>query len=179
MSNFNKAFDFIVKHEGGFSDDPDDRGGATDYGISLRFLKSLGDSDNDGYLDGDINFDGMVDARDIHALTREKAADKYHAEFWTKYGYSQLQDSDVAAKVIDLSVNMGPYFAHVVLQSAISVHNTVKVDGIIGPKTIQAANALRKEWLLVELCHYAAQRYLSLGNPKFLKGWLNRAYDLP
>ena len=51
MSLFDKCLKIVLIHEGGYSDDPDDPGGTTNYGISLRFLKSvgleLGDVDDD------------------------------------------------------------------------------------------------------------------------------------
>ena len=43
MAEFGKAFAKIIELEGGFVDHPDDPGGATNLGISLRFLKASKD----------------------------------------------------------------------------------------------------------------------------------------
>ena len=63
MANFNKAHKFVAKWEGGYVNDPDDPGGATNYGVSLRWLKSLGldqgDIDHDGDL-ATIYYDAIV-----------------------------------------------------------------------------------------------------------------------
>ena len=59
MGCFSKAITVILKHEGGFSNHSSDPGGATNYGISLRWLKSEG-------LYGDLDDDGDVDIDDIN-----------------------------------------------------------------------------------------------------------------
>jgi hypothetical protein len=61
--------------EGGFVDDPTDRGGTTKYGISLRFLAAAGafDSDGDGIADFDLDMDGDIDGADVRKLTRGDA----------------------------------------------------------------------------------------------------------
>jgi lysozyme family protein len=62
MSDFNQAVKVILQHEGGYVDNPNDPGGATNYGISLRFLADHPES-------GDFNGDGEVDAEDIANMT--------------------------------------------------------------------------------------------------------------
>lgn len=57
MSNFDTAIITVLRHEGLFVNDSDDAGGATHYGVSLRWLKSIGDLDNDGFVDGDLDHD--------------------------------------------------------------------------------------------------------------------------
>ncbi len=49
---FLKAIPFIFEHEGGYNNITGDHGGATNWGVSLRLLKSLND---------DINHDGKID----------------------------------------------------------------------------------------------------------------------
>jgi hypothetical protein len=58
--------------EGGFVDDPTDRGGTTKYGISLRFLAAAGafDSDGDGIADFDLDMDGDIDGADVRKRRR-------------------------------------------------------------------------------------------------------------
>ncbi len=63
MSNFEKAVEKVLEHEGGYVDHKNDPGGATNYGISLRFVKqSTG-------IDLDVDGDGDIDADDIKAMT--------------------------------------------------------------------------------------------------------------
>lgn len=79
MASFNKPHAFTAKWEGGYCNDPDDPGGATNYGISLRWLKSL------GLNQGDIDRDGDIDASDIRALSKEQAAALFKEKFWDAY----------------------------------------------------------------------------------------------
>lgn len=74
--NFEKALQFTLKWEGGFVNLPDDPGGATKYGISLKYAQMVGlDKDNDG----------DTDAEDIKLLTVQDAMDKYKRDFWDSY----------------------------------------------------------------------------------------------
>jgi lysozyme family protein len=71
--NFEKALEFTLKWEGGYVNLPSDPGGATKYGISLKYAQSVG-LDKDG--------DGDTDEDDIKLLTIKDAADKYKHDFW-------------------------------------------------------------------------------------------------
>jgi len=158
---FERAVRVVLNHEGGLSDDPDDPGGITKYGISLRAFPHLG-------------------REVIRNLTVEQAKQIYKQNWWDRYGYERLP-ADVAIKVFDLAVNMGPAPAHKLLQQALcDVGQRVPVDGVIGPQTVAAAQAAPKDDLLRALRWRAVLRYLSLveQNPtlrKFLQGWLRRA----
>jgi len=55
MARFEDALPTVLRHEGLYSEDPADPGGATNYGISLRFLRQLGDTDGDGFAEGDLD----------------------------------------------------------------------------------------------------------------------------
>lgn len=80
MSNFDLAIQTVLSHEGSFVADPYDIGGATNYGISLRWLQSVGDIDKDSFLEGDLNKDGTVDIKDIKKIDQKQAI-----EFYRKY----------------------------------------------------------------------------------------------
>lgn len=174
---FDRALEVVLAHEGRYVDDPRDRGGATNFGISLRFLRSLGE------LAGDIDGDGDVDADDIRAIDRRAAGALYRAKFWDRYQYGEIQDPEIAIKVFDLAVNMGPGGAHKVLQRALrAVGIRVKDDGILGPKTRSAVVAAYGRGLIGPIRSEAAGYYRSLvaARPsleRYLTGWLNRAYS--
>jgi len=166
-SLFVEAVAELLKHEGGYVDHPNDRGGATNWGISFRFYKSL-----------------KPDAtkRDIRELTLDAAKQIYYEHWWVRYGYRALPFS-IGKRVFSFAVNMPSQSAHKLLQRAIRAATGEQLleDGVLGEKTIAAAKAADTGKLLGALRSEAAGYYRSLAakNPSqkvFLKGWLNRAY---
>jgi len=181
-SHFDKAILITLKHEGGFVNDPVDPGGATNWGMSIRFLKNdAGDADGDGFLDGDIDKDGDIDVDDIKNMTVEEARKLYRIYFWDKYDYDTIVDFTVAARVFDMTVNMGPRQTGKIVQRALNnCGQNVGVDGAIGKNTFAAINCTDPEMLMAEIRQEHAQFYIDLiaAKPKFekyRKGWLRRA----
>ncbi|WP_372069752.1 glycosyl hydrolase 108 family protein (plasmid) [Tistrella mobilis] len=172
------AIETVLAHEGGYIDDPDDPGGATNWGVSLRYLRAIGD-----LTLADVDGDGDVDVDDIRQMTRAQAAAIYHREWWVRYGYGQLP-VPVSAKVMDLAVNMGASQAHRIAQRAlraVDARQAVVDDGIIGPLTRRAILSVDSGRLVTAIRSEAAGFYrgLVVAQPvrqKWLRGWLNRAY---
>lgn len=193
MSNFERALPVILQHEGGFVDNIHDPGGATNYGISLRYLQARGDLDGDGFADGDIDRDGDVDADDIVAMDEANAAQFYKTGFWYPGKYGLISDQALSTKAFDLGVNMGIKQGAKCLQRALkAAGNDVVDDGAIGPLTIEAINVSNGQVLLAATRSEAAGFYRSLilrnaalierGHDVpdfsvFKKGWLRRAYE--
>jgi lysozyme family protein len=184
MSELRLALPTIFLHEGRYVNNIKDPGGATNYGISLRFLLQNGDLDKDGRLDGDIDRDGDVDIDDIKKMTLEDAAHLYDLYFWSRHGYSRVDDQAIATKVFDLAINMGSVGAHKCIQRALRAASNYKVaeDGVIGKESFKAINTSNPVKLLPSLKSEAAGYYRSIrlkgGNEKeFINGWLNRAYS--
>ena len=177
MANFDDAIGTILRHEGGFVNDTNDPGGATNYGVSLRWLKSQG-------LSGDIDHDGDVDIDDIRALNPATAAAFYKTRWWDLYHYGEFISQAIGTKVFDMAVNLGPIQGHRLLQAALGKINGlwVPIDGVLGPKTLGNANSAVPSELMTYLQQTQANFYRSLAASKpelakFLNGWLNRAYD--
>ncbi|WP_421780745.1 glycoside hydrolase family 108 protein [Kiloniella litopenaei] len=186
---YDQAFNITFKHEGGFVFDPDDPGGATNYGVSLRWLSKAGelDLDQDGWPDGDIDHDGDIDIDDIRLLSKEDAKELFFYHWWEQFDL-HLMPALTAVKTFDLSINMGPRPAFKCLQRAAKAcRYDIADDGIIGPQTRSVIHSLgrsNEQALLAALCSEAAGFYRSLiaGKPVFVKyrnGWLNRAYYRP
>lgn len=170
---FKYCVGIVIKHEGGLSMDKRDPGGVTKWGISLRFLRAIG---------LDIDGDGDVDEHDIIAINKPGASEIYREYWWDKYHYNALNELPVAAKVFDLSVNMGAMAAHKLLQIAINrlADKSISVDGILGGKTLGAANLLDGNKLRQELRVCAEHKYIQILADKpamewARKGWLARA----
>lgn len=181
MSDFEKAIVVVLKHEGGLNDIKADRGGITNYGISLVFLKDHPEI-------GDFDGDNDVDREDIIGMNIEDAKSVYKKCWWDKYKYGEIMDQTIATKVMDCSINMGAPRAHKILQTAINKAFGLKltVDGIVGPATRQVLNACSddtEQKLLTAYCDemWAFYQRIIVNNPSqkiFERGWKNRAYSL-
>lgn len=158
---FRLAVERVLADEGGYVNDPADPGGETNFGISKRSYPDL----------------------DIKRLSREDAAAIYRRDWWERWGFGRIEDGDVAAKVLNLAVNMGARQAVRLLQRALRACGRVLAeDGALGPVTVVAVNETPAHCLLAALRSEAAGRYrlLVAGNralERFEKGWLRRAYS--
>lgn len=177
MNNFNYALEETLKHEGGYNEVQGDAGGATNWGISLRFLKDL--HKTNPWVD--IDADGDIDSIDIKKLTKEDASKIYYTEFWLKNKCDKIIDSNIASKLFDMSVNMGNKQAAKLLQGALKLAGyDLVVDGILGPKTLGLLNKSNPVEIGMFLRYQCINFYVKLveKNPvyqKFIKGWLRRA----
>lgn len=179
---FEVCVNYVLKHEGRFSDDPHDAGGPTNFGISLRFLK---------LSHNDIDKNGEIDNRDLFVLDVNKAKAIYKLEWWQRYGYSKITSLAIAAKALDLSVNIGAKEANLLLQIAVNQVQGKKkppleLDAVLGPLTISAMNTLTEDGfgqdLLGQIKDNATHYYINLcrDHPslkRYLNGWLKRTAD--
>lgn len=194
-ARFEEAFEDLLGIEGGFVDDPVDRGGTTKYGISLRFLKSEGqiDEDMDGFADFDLDMDGDIDGADVRLLTVGDAKSLYKRSFWEELRCEDFPEP-IGEMLFDQGVNGGNHAAKKLLQQAINAvlgnhrYRTIalKIDGAIGEKTEALFASMwerHPDELVREYRKAVKDRYHAIvrRNPsqaKFLKGWLNRAERL-
>ena len=147
MNNFELAVNLTLAKEGVLSDHPDDTGGLTKYGISQTAYPNL----------------------DICALTQDDAIAIYKRDYWDKTKCEQLP-YPLDVLTFDASVNHGTKPAVQILQRALGVTD----DGIIGPKTIEAARKSPDNVCTMYFIHrmYAysqAKTFATHG-----KGWRNR-----
>ncbi|MEM9761795.1 MAG: glycosyl hydrolase 108 family protein [Pseudomonadota bacterium] len=162
---FRDAHKIVRKWEGGFVDDPHDRGGVTKWGVSLRALVAYG---------LDFNGDGAVNRHDIKEMTPEQAEDVYFREYWVAVDCDKLPDG-VAHMHHDAAVNQGPARAARFLQRAVGA----KPDGKIGPRTLAAVGRRSPAKIVRE---YAARRMVHYGSlSQFVRyglGWARRLVDV-
>jgi lysozyme family protein len=112
----------IIQREGGFVNDPDDPGGATNFGVTIGTMRSLG---------VDINNDGTVDTEDVKLMTAERAGEIFKKEFFVRPGIDKLPP-ELQATVFDMQVNSGGN-AIKILQRVLNRHleTPLTVDGVV------------------------------------------------
>lgn len=173
MSSFKIAIDKVLKDEGGYVENKRDLGGVTNYGISLRFLQT-------------INKEATKET--IQKLTKEEAEDLYYNHFWLANRYDEIQSQEIANKVFNTAVNVGPVVANRFLQTTLNIlifhGKKLEEDGLIGEQTIETVNLLYNEdvednvlkvYSLLQKEYYAK---IIINRPEqivFFKGWFKRA----
>lgn len=166
MANFARALPWVLRHEGGWSNDPLDHGGPTQMGITLAVAQKH----------------GIPDAAALQHITAEQVEAIYRADYWW---FDGIDDQRVATKLLDIAINCGPSTAVRLAQHAlVGLGAHLSEDGILGPRTTAALNAVTPNHMLDLLCQAAAEHYRGIvaRNPqqvRFLKGWLNRAGEIP
>lgn len=174
------AINYVLGNEGLLVDNPQDPGGITFAGISLRFLKSLTAEE----LKECEIFDLEITADTILHLDIEKARLIYLKIWWERCNLDGIFRQTIASFIFDMCINHGISPAIKMVQRAcwavVKDRNTIKDDGVLGPKTLSAINQCGF-YLLPVLRSERASFYRMLAEKDanfnvFLNGWLNRAY---
>lgn len=170
-SKFDQCMPHVFEFEGGFVDDKHDPGGATNYGISIRWLRRQKD-----WLEYDSDDDGDLDADDMRRLTKEQATELYR-RIWDGMPWLRLLEDPLPC--FDHGINAGPRAAAKVLQRALIREGaSLMVDGAVGPKTRKALREypVSGEALAAERVRW--YEALIAERPRFgryRRGWLRRA----
>ncbi len=163
-TQFDDIFKLLIESEGdSFTDDPQDRGGATKFGLTDKFL------------------DGIHYHKTAFKLTLEDAKFIYHEHIWQFYRFDRFPDM-VGRKLFDMTVLSGPKIAGLILQRALNLLTKLELDedGVIGPATTSAANlSAQPEPLLVTMrafydCYLRKVVERLPQQQKWMRGWRNR-----
>ena len=125
----------IVAREGGFVNDPDDPGGATNFGVTIHTLRRLG---------LDLNADGQVDARDVRKLTRAQAVEIFIRHYFERPQIGELP-VPLHASVFDMYVNAGGNAVRLLQRLLRDMGHEVSVDGALGPQSLNAVHSAMKK----------------------------------
>lgn len=173
MDDLDSMLDDIITREGGYVNNPADRGGATNYGITQATLSAFNGS--------------PASVADVQALSVDQAKAIYRQNYYLKPGLDKLP-ALIQPVMLDAAVNSGPVQSIKFLQQVLndSGFGPLTVDGAIGQKTIDAANAAASQ-LGAELNSrlVAKRRAFLMGlvssrpsNAVFEKGWMARCDQL-
>ena len=145
---FERAVNFVLKEEGGYVDDEFDTGGETNFGISKKSFPNV----------------------DIKNLTIGMAKHLYEVHYWIPMKGDGLP-RNIRLIAFDCAVNQGVSFASKSLQEA----SNAKVDGVIGPKTLEALYQTDEKELLEKFTQKRMERYFNIPTFKrYGKGWIKR-----
>jgi lysozyme family protein len=154
--NFAEAFQTLLVHEGGFSNDKADSGGATRFGVTEAVARRAG-------------YRGAMSE-----LPLDLAQRIYRAEYWDAIRADDLP-ATLRYPVFDAAVNSGVGQAVKWLQRAAGV----KDDGVIGPQTLAAVNQLDASAVRMRMLSARLRLMASLPSwPAFSRGWVNRICSL-
>ena len=157
MADFKISVTKTLLHEGGYTNNPADPGGATNMGIEQK-----------EWPDGDIK-----------NITQDQAIEFYSERYW-KNLYSQIENQAIADKLFDLGVLFGVGTAVSILQLTLKGEgDTIAVDGNFGPETLAAINAADPVSLLKFYQGNLVTHAFNVVTAKpqtqvFLKGWCAR-----
>lgn len=172
----------IVAREGGFVNDPDDPGGATNHGVTIHTLRRLG---------LDLTGDGRVGVADVRALSQAQAVDIFVDHY---FAVPQIGDlpKELQPSVFDMYVNAGSNAVKILQRLLCDMGYDVAVDGAIGPQTTVAAQraaavntlALRDAYGVARRNYYFRLADRRVASRKYARtraggkgGWIRRAEE--
>lgn len=163
---FDSCLTLVLGAEGGFVDDPRDRGGATKYGITQETLAAWRRSRDPG---------ATVNADHVRELKIEEAKEIYRSRYWNVLRCDDLPKG-VDLLVFDLGVNAGPARSAKILQDVLGVEQ----DGSIGPVTLNGLNTCAPDKIIREFSVKRLEFYRSLEEDfkVFGVGWTNRTKSM-
>lgn len=164
MADAKLMIPFIKKWEGGFANDPDDKGGCTMMGVTIATYRKFFGKDKT--------------CEDLKHITEDEWLEIFRKGYWDCWKADEIKNQSIAQLVVDCGWGSGPKTAIKKVQATLGL----KVDGVVGPKTLAALNqapsagVFRKLWVMrYNWFHDIAK---SGNNKKFLRGWLNRLNDI-
>lgn len=172
-SKIEKLAPIVAKWEGGFVNDPLDKGGATNMGVTVGAWKLL------GY---DKNGDGIINNADMKLLSKDDFKFVLR-KYWDKWQADQIKNQSIANILVDWYWGSGKW--GIVIPQRLLGFSKEDCDGIVGEQTLKRLNEeIEKDAeALFDKIFAARVKFLDdivKNNPsqkRFIKGWKNRLND--
>lgn len=164
-SDFERSLAFVLKWEGGYVDDPDDSGGATNRGITQATYDRFRSRH-------------ARDPQPVISIPTFEVEEIYRVDYWLPSKAPRMEWPLCLAH-FDGAVNCGLNAAAKMLQRALGV----EPDGVVGPVTLGAVRARAADALAAAVCTERSRYYDGIvarrpTQRKFLQGWMNRLQAL-
>lgn len=178
MNAFEQALGFTLGLEGGYSNNPSDKGGTTMYGITEAVARKN-------------SYTGPMEELPLNIIKQI-----YKSQYWDKMNLDEVAETSIpiAIKLFDAAVNIGPVKIGKFFQNAINIlelrhklRPPLIVDGVIGQDTIarlkmrelNIKHAGEEDLILKMLNAQQCVYYMELvqSDPSqtvFLKGWISK-----
>ncbi|GKN53065.1 TPA: hypothetical protein RFU08_003203 [Klebsiella pneumoniae subsp. pneumoniae] len=173
---FSKISSVILQHEGGYVNDPNDRGGETNMGITIATWRA--------YAPSDLGIEATTNT--LRNMTKEQAEIIYYNHYWEPKGFCKLETIKIALMLYGWTITSG----RAVTQVRKMLHNEYNINLVVSntmdDDMIHCVNAIEdQEQLLSRIAEVRKEYYRSLtitnGEPntqvRFLTGWINRVND--
>ena len=168
IENWNKSFDMVIAHEGGFTNDERDPGNKLSNGRKGSTMWGCTQAVWERFVGHEVTQD------DMKALKKDDVKPLYKRDYWDAVKGDDLPIG-VDYAVFDFAINAGGSAARKMIQKALGV----TADGAIGPATMKAIQEADGKELLEKFSHSKEAFYKSL--PTFQtygKGWMRRVADV-
>ena len=164
MADARKLMPFILKWEGGFVNDPLDRGGATNKGVTIGTFLSF-------YPNKTVD--------DLKRITDDQWLTIFRSGYWNPWLADRIQNQSIANIVVDWAWASGARTSIRKVQELLGV----KVDGLVGNQTLSAINNQDSEQLFerIKKARFDFVDAIVKRDPsqsRFIKGWKNRINDI-
>lgn len=160
---FEECLARVLKHEGGYVNDPLDSGGRTNLGVTQRVWEEF--------------VGHPVSEADMRSLTPEKVGKLYKQRYWNA-AYCEVLPKGLDYVVFDFAVNAGTGRAVKTLQQMLGL----VADGVIGPRTMAKINESNAKKLVHDYSNARTDFYQGIvarkpDQARFINGWLRRVEE--
>lgn len=171
MASFDIFLPILLRFEGGYVDNPNDPGGETNKGITMKTFSNCSHA-----------LLGIAPtSANLQALTDAQAGIIYKTNYWNTMQGDSFPLQDLANIVCDFYVNAGTHATSLLQTVMNGLGANLVVDGVLGPASIQALTGLDQVTVYEQYRQGRINYYQQLGvkYPMFLQGWLNRVDAFP
>ena len=169
MANHKDIVPFIKKWEGGYVNDPLDKGGETMQGITYDVWCSVfGPNEHSRFMTMSVEDWGHI----------------YKKLFWDNIKGDMILSQRIANTLADWAWGSGPFYPKKITQTICNnLGAKLKADGIFGNGTLSTLNTIDEDKLYNAIVAYRYQFLLNIvkkdpTQARFIKGWNNRMDSL-